>query len=293
MRLIWASALVAVICLISCSTGEKSTARTVKSASFDRHKYQKIAVASFKGFNKETGNAITDALIPDLMELGFTVVERKRLEAVLKEHALQQSGITEGRTTKQVGKLLNVDALLVGEYSAIEEPDQEDFDEYGFETNRLHESAVALLSDSNWQVMEPAPVEGEPHKLNLSEPQPSLLLNIGRGRRGGGYHYRAPRRSRSYSSGIRRSYRPRKTSRFRYGTRVRTYRSGSHARRFVPAVIAAEENHVRRFESISLRLVSIETGEVLLTTSRTESFLPEDLGIVLEDLVRSLKEEMT
>ncbi len=63
---------------------------------------------------------IADALIGDLGRLGrLQVVERERLDAILSEMKLQQSGLTDPASAVRIGRVLGVQALLMGSYTAI------------------------------------------------------------------------------------------------------------------------------------------------------------------------------
>jgi TolB-like protein len=65
---------------------------------------------------------IADTIISDLGSLPrLHVVERERLDALLSELQLQQSGLVDPATAKRIGSLLGVQALLMGSYTAIGE----------------------------------------------------------------------------------------------------------------------------------------------------------------------------
>jgi len=65
---------------------------------------------------------IADTLISDLGHLGrLQVVERERLDALLSELKLQQSGLVDPATAAKIGRILGAQALLMGSYTAIGE----------------------------------------------------------------------------------------------------------------------------------------------------------------------------
>jgi TolB-like protein len=65
---------------------------------------------------------IADTLITDLGRLDrLQVVERERLDALLSELKLQQSGLVDRASATKIGRLLGVQALLMGSYTAIGE----------------------------------------------------------------------------------------------------------------------------------------------------------------------------
>ncbi len=72
---------------------------------------KRVAVLSFSG---PKGDLAADLMTQSLLEQGADVVERQRLDAVLKEQSLTSSGSFDPSTAKQLGKLLGVDALFVG-----------------------------------------------------------------------------------------------------------------------------------------------------------------------------------
>lgn len=80
----------------------------------------KIAVMPFDVLSKEpymeqfglgTSDTLTNALgsIPD-----FIMVDRGQMSVIMKEQALQQSGFTDSSNSIKLGKLLNVDLLIIG-----------------------------------------------------------------------------------------------------------------------------------------------------------------------------------
>ncbi|MBS0619198.1 MAG: hypothetical protein JSR44_13500 [Spirochaetes bacterium] len=188
--------------------------KTVRAADYHKGEIKRVTVSSINGPSAELGNALADSLIPDLMEIGLVVVERKRLETVLSEHALQQTGLTDPKTTQAVGEILNVDTILVGDYSARKE-----------------------------------------HALDKN-----LFFNMGRGRGG-----------------------------FRVRGRRRRARAVFYTGRFGGVMSVAAKANLYEFDSLSLRMISVRSGEILVSASRKTPFAAEDLGDVLEELVAGIK----
>lgn len=75
---------------------------------------QRIAVVSFGG---PQGEAAADSLTQFLVGYGANVVERKHLQSVLSEQQMGASGVLDPSTVRRVGKILGVDALIVGTVS--------------------------------------------------------------------------------------------------------------------------------------------------------------------------------
>lgn len=63
---------------------------------------------------------LADTLISSLARSnGIQVVERTRMDALLSELGLQQSGAVSADTVQRAGKILGVEALLMGSYTAV------------------------------------------------------------------------------------------------------------------------------------------------------------------------------
>lgn len=77
---------------------------------------QRVAVINFGG---PQGDAAADAMTQYLVGYGANVVERQRLQSVLNEQRLGAAGLLDPATVKRVGKLLGVDALIVGTVSDL------------------------------------------------------------------------------------------------------------------------------------------------------------------------------
>jgi len=72
---------------------------------------KRVAVLPFNG---PRGDLAADMLTQSLLAHGAEVIERQRLDAVLKEQSLSASTSFDSATAKQLGKLLGVDAIFVG-----------------------------------------------------------------------------------------------------------------------------------------------------------------------------------
>ncbi|MFA4907980.1 MAG: SUMF1/EgtB/PvdO family nonheme iron enzyme [archaeon] len=81
-----------------------------------------IAVIDFEGKNvsKDDASALTDRLRLELFMLGkFVVLEREKMDAILKEQGFQQSGCTSDACAVEVGQLLAVEQMVVGSISKV------------------------------------------------------------------------------------------------------------------------------------------------------------------------------
>ena len=63
----------------------------------------------------DNGRIVADELARQLMNVkGFLIVERSQLQAILEEHNLAISDITEQQSLSEIGHLLNLDYLVLG-----------------------------------------------------------------------------------------------------------------------------------------------------------------------------------
>ena len=67
------------------------------------------------GADVDIGKGIADMLIADLVRAGtYSVIERKQIDAVMREQNFQQSGRADPATAAQLAKILGVDAIIIG-----------------------------------------------------------------------------------------------------------------------------------------------------------------------------------
>ncbi|MEW5950509.1 MAG: CsgG/HfaB family protein [Elusimicrobiota bacterium] len=92
--------------LISCATP-----KTAVNPRADFSKIKRVAVLSFQG---SKGEVAADMLTQSLLQYGADVVERQRLEDVLREQNLSMDNMLSPSTARRVGKILGVDAVFVG-----------------------------------------------------------------------------------------------------------------------------------------------------------------------------------
>jgi len=64
------------------------------------------------------GGAATDILVTELTKSGkFIVVERDRMEKIMEEQKFQSQGMTDPQTAAQVGRVLGLEAIVIGAVS--------------------------------------------------------------------------------------------------------------------------------------------------------------------------------
>ncbi|MBN2011006.1 hypothetical protein JW960_16785 [candidate division KSB1 bacterium] len=95
--------------------------RTMEGPTFTPYQglKRRIAVVDFQNTtshgDEQFGSAVADRLISLLMRSGrFTIIERQQIETIMQEQALGQSGTMTDETAPMVGKLLGVQAIVLG-----------------------------------------------------------------------------------------------------------------------------------------------------------------------------------
>lgn len=76
-----------------------------------------VAVLDFeaKNMNQESADAVTDILRTELFNTGrFKVVEREKIRRLIDEQSFQMSGMTDSDQAAEIGRLLNVEKIMVG-----------------------------------------------------------------------------------------------------------------------------------------------------------------------------------
>ncbi|HTV07120.1 MAG TPA: CsgG/HfaB family protein [Acidobacteriaceae bacterium] len=81
---------------------------------FDYHTVQSNASAIF-GTNVDVGQGIADLLVDELVKNGtYSVIERQQIDKVLNEQNFSNSDRADPASAAKIGKLLGVDAIIVG-----------------------------------------------------------------------------------------------------------------------------------------------------------------------------------
>ena len=107
----WALALLASLCVAAC------TPNTVLSPTYNFNQIDRIGVMAFSNSWADL-NGVENLFAKYLIRYGFKVVERAQLESILREHNISVSGYLDPATTREIGRILGVDVLLIGEVSS-------------------------------------------------------------------------------------------------------------------------------------------------------------------------------
>ncbi len=107
--------LYTVIVLITGCSGTPR-AFVVVSPRYDPDQVQRVALIGFIDYPGIEGSGEVTASIFEkyLLSGGYTLVERRQVSEILKEQALQVSGVFEQSVLRQIGRLLGVNALVIG-----------------------------------------------------------------------------------------------------------------------------------------------------------------------------------
>ena len=85
----------------------------------------RLAILPFQvigGKGSTSGRIVSERLVGPLMsDGGVEVVERAMLESVMREQRLQFSGAVDARSVKEIGKILDVDAVITGTVIALKD----------------------------------------------------------------------------------------------------------------------------------------------------------------------------
>ena len=68
----------------------------------------------FKKKGGPFGQSAADLFSSGMLEVGFNVVERSKISKVVEELKLEQSGIVDPNSAKEVGKMAGLDAVILG-----------------------------------------------------------------------------------------------------------------------------------------------------------------------------------
>ncbi len=116
----------AVMVMALVMMGCAGSVTMVRDKSFTLEKYKKIAVMDFAGNDKEAGAALSESLVPLLMDAGFEVIERSQLAAILKEKELDMSGTVDAEALQRIGRVAGVNAVVLGNFHMIHRKNQQE-----------------------------------------------------------------------------------------------------------------------------------------------------------------------
>jgi curli biogenesis system outer membrane secretion channel CsgG len=83
---------------------------------FDFSKIRRVALVNFRDYpdQSDSGHVVAGAFEQALLKANYDVVERQQVDQILQEHTFSASGVVDPKTAKTLGKMLGVDALVMG-----------------------------------------------------------------------------------------------------------------------------------------------------------------------------------
>ncbi len=106
--------LLCVLTLLLVASGAAQQKKRVAVLNFDYGTVQNSVAAIF-GSNQDVGKGISDLLIQKLVQDGkYSVIERNAVDKVLAEQNLSNSDRADTSTAAKIGRLLGVDAIVLG-----------------------------------------------------------------------------------------------------------------------------------------------------------------------------------
>jgi curli biogenesis system outer membrane secretion channel CsgG len=90
-------------------------------AGYDFSSIRRVALLGFDDFPRQAGSGAVVASMFEkyLIAANYSVVERRQVNDVLKEHRLNSSGAVDPKMVKSLGKMLGVDALMLGSLTSF------------------------------------------------------------------------------------------------------------------------------------------------------------------------------
>lgn len=108
------SLFIFLLAFSSCST--ISTSKTRVSVGT----VHKVAVLNFDINNAKWGPEFADSMVHYLLDYGkWEIIEREQIFKILDEQKLSRSGLIDDSQSVQIGKILGVDAIVVGRGTAL------------------------------------------------------------------------------------------------------------------------------------------------------------------------------
>jgi len=125
MKKLWlrAMVMVVVLCMLMPASGQQKKKR-VAVLNFDYATVMTSSQAIF-GTNVDIGKGISDLLVQQLVTDGkFSLIERNAIDKILNEQNFANSDRVDSSTAAKIGKILGVDAVIMGSITQFGRDDQ-------------------------------------------------------------------------------------------------------------------------------------------------------------------------
>ncbi len=112
MKAVWISVLLTVVAAAGCASSEAESQAVV---GYDFGKIDKIAIVEVTGrvYGDAAKNKISNLVTMALMKKGYAFIERREVQALLKEQQFQASDMTTESGAAKAGQFLNVPAVML------------------------------------------------------------------------------------------------------------------------------------------------------------------------------------
>lgn len=150
-----------------CRGGDYDKIAAALASSARAHGRARLAILPFVsigGKGSTSGRIVSERLVgPMTNEKAVEVVERALLESVMNEQRLQVSGVVDSRSVKELGKVLNADAIVTGTVMTLKDDrveiiahliDAETAKVISVATAKVEQDwSESLFDDSSWSGM--------------------------------------------------------------------------------------------------------------------------------------------
>jgi hypothetical protein len=135
---------IAALILVTCGPSTVRLKR-LERANLQIPPVTRLAVVDFDDpTHRSLGPAVGNVLVSQLNTQGFyQIMERGKIQSVMKEHAFNMTGAVDPGTIKELGAILGVDAIITGEIIS-----------YNVETNRRTEMVERKTGTGRYQEVE-------------------------------------------------------------------------------------------------------------------------------------------
>jgi len=117
--------LLLALAATSVQAGDYEKIASLLARAARAHGRARLAVLPFVsigGRGSTSGRIVSERLVgPLTAENSIEIVERALLESVMREQRLQVSGVVDSRSVKELGKILNADAVVTGTVMALKD----------------------------------------------------------------------------------------------------------------------------------------------------------------------------
>jgi curli biogenesis system outer membrane secretion channel CsgG len=114
-----------VLVLVSTAFAQAPAKKRIAVFDFDNAAVESVTMAMYQSTGGNVGKAMTDLVIAKLVQDGgVTVIERSALDKLIAEQNLTNSDRTDPQTAAKLGRILGVDAIVLGTVTRYENEDK-------------------------------------------------------------------------------------------------------------------------------------------------------------------------